>query len=299
MLNCLQPCAILSKFCCVFCSNSWCYDGKQTWEESAGRGSVASVTASRWGWLVEADVPARALAQYEAVVVACYRAAAARSPAVREARAAPEPGACAAAAAHPFDIRQWLHFAPSRSARHCSRYNWSAHPAPALCSHWTRSDGSALQARALRPSPTSVAGRAPARAAASRGGECSRGTTRAHDDRRWATGTRRPQPPRGIELHRCGSAWGAASGTRTAARATTRALRRQTAAAQTARPRRSSRRPRRHRSRRAPAAALATACNKHQPLSADRKTITQSGMLCVMYMYDNMINTRSEIECLY
>lgn len=273
MLNCLQPWAVFSDFCCVLCGNSWCYDRKQTWEESAGRGSAASATAARWGWLVEADVPPRALAQHGVVGAACCKVAAARSPAVREAPSALDSGACAAAAAHPFDIRLWLHFVPSRSARHCSRYNWSAHPAPALCSHWTRSDGSALRARALRPSPTSEATRAPARAAASRGEEYSRGTTRAHDDRRWATGKRRPQPPRGIALHRCGSAWGAASGTRTAARAARRALRRRTTAAQTTRPRRSSRRPRRHRSHRAPATAPATACNKHQPSSADHRTI--------------------------
>lgn len=177
--------------------------------------------------------PGRARAARARAAAACCRAAAAaHSPHAR--------GAPAAAAAPLSGTPRSQHSALS-PAQHWSRAR--ARLAPALCSHYTHPLGSARRERALRPNPTCAAQRtrqrererAPARAAASRGGKKWRGTTRAHDDRRSATGACAPRPPpppqpprtpprpslRG--RRRSGTAREAASGSRRAAIAKRRA----------------------------------------------------------------------------
>lgn len=156
--------------------------------ESAGRGTAALAGAALGWWqAVGARGPAegararggpapraRALgapAPGAPAAAACCTAEAARSRGGRERAAPAHAGRAAAAPAPQSGTPRLLHSSLSPSARHCSHYNWAAHPAPALCSHWTRSVGSARPGRAPRPSPTCAAGRAPVLAAASRGGE--------------------------------------------------------------------------------------------------------------------------------
>lgn len=175
-----------------------------------------------------AGAPARGAAA--AAVAACCTEEEARSPAARGPAALAHVERAAAELAPPSGTLHSPHSVPSPSAPHCSHSR--VHPAPPLCSrsrsHWTRFVGSARPERAPRPSPT-CAGRARARAAAYR---CRRGLTRAHVDRRLATGRR---PPRGAARCLCASARGAASGTRRAATATRTAPRRRTAEARSPR----------------------------------------------------------------